>query len=215
MTKPICLVGEALGANEERIKSSFVGASGVELLRMMSQATLITLTAEDHNFLSQFFGKPSNPQMVEMVWKMHPEVHRTNVFNLHPPSNDIWIRPVDQKQRPSRRGTLHFHPKESSFARSSPLNWTALLTSVLALILILSSASAILLFGLWLALLVFQSLGALHVLALIALLASKASSYLSIPAADPQTVGTPTNSNRRLHQSLPRSTVPRDTPPRA
>lgn len=86
--KPICLVGEALGANEERIKSSFVGASGVELLRMMSQATLITLTAEDHNFLSQFW-QTSNPQMVEMVWKMHPEVYRTNVFNLHPPSNDI------------------------------------------------------------------------------------------------------------------------------
>lgn len=86
--KPIVLVGEAMGANEVRTRTPFVGASGVELLRMMNQSGLISLTAEDHNFLNLFW-QTSNPTNVEMVWQMHPEVKRTNVFNFHPPGNDI------------------------------------------------------------------------------------------------------------------------------
>jgi uracil-DNA glycosylase len=86
--KPFVIIGEAMGANEVRTKTPFVGASGIELLKMMNQASLISLSAEDHNFLNMFW-QTSNPQHVEMVWQMHPEVRRTNVFNFHPPGNDI------------------------------------------------------------------------------------------------------------------------------
>jgi uracil-DNA glycosylase len=86
--KPIVFVGEARGANEVRTQSSFTGASGIELLRMANQSGLISLTAEDHAFLNKFW-QTSNPTNVEMVWQMHPELKRTNVFNFHPPGNDI------------------------------------------------------------------------------------------------------------------------------
>jgi len=86
--KPLFLLGEAWGQNEARVGLSFVGAAGIELLRMLDEAGVVTLTAEDHSYLSRFW-QSSDPRYVDMVWKMHPEVHRSNVFNLHPPSNDI------------------------------------------------------------------------------------------------------------------------------
>lgn len=86
--KPLVLLGEALGANEERIKSSFVGASGIELLRMLNDSGLITLTAEDTSYISRYWST-SDPRQIEMVWNLHPELHRTNVFNRHPPGNRI------------------------------------------------------------------------------------------------------------------------------
>ncbi|MDE2105562.1 MAG: hypothetical protein KGL39_50515, partial [Patescibacteria group bacterium] len=88
MTKPLVLLGEARGANEEKIQSSFVGASGIELLRMLHEAQLLVLTAEDNAFISRFFHT-SDPLCIDAIWRMHPEVHRTNVFNLHPHANDI------------------------------------------------------------------------------------------------------------------------------
>lgn len=86
--KPTILCGEAFGANEWRTKTAFVGASGIELLRMCGEAGLLTLTAEDHSFISRFW-ETSDPTQIDMIWRMHPEVHRTNVFNLHPPANKI------------------------------------------------------------------------------------------------------------------------------
>ncbi|MDE2104202.1 MAG: hypothetical protein KGL39_43600, partial [Patescibacteria group bacterium] len=88
MTKPLVLLGEARGANEEKIQSSFVGASGIELLRMLHEAGILVLTAEDNAFISRFFHT-SDPLCIDAIWRMHPEVHRTNVFNLHPHANDI------------------------------------------------------------------------------------------------------------------------------
>jgi len=86
--KPIVLLGEALGANEERIKSSFVGASGIELLRMLNDSGLLTLTSEDQSYISRFWST-SDPNQIEMVWRLHPEFYRTNVFNRHPQGNRI------------------------------------------------------------------------------------------------------------------------------
>lgn len=86
--KPVVLCGEAMGANEVRTGTPFVGASGIELLRMLSESGLITLTAEDHAFIQKFW-QTSKPEFIDMIWRMHPELHRTNVFNLHPPGNRI------------------------------------------------------------------------------------------------------------------------------
>lgn len=88
MTKPIVLLGEARGANEDAIKSSFVGSSGIELLKMLNEAQVIELTSEDRELISRYYDK-GDPRCLDCVWNMHPEVYRTNVFNFHPYANDI------------------------------------------------------------------------------------------------------------------------------
>jgi len=86
--KPIVMLGESWGTNEEKIQAAFVGASGVELLRMLDEAGAITLSAMDLDYLSRFW-REGNPQLVDMVWRLHPDLHRLNVFNLHPVGNNI------------------------------------------------------------------------------------------------------------------------------
>ena len=88
MTKPIFLVGECWGEYEQRAHAGFVGPSGIELLRMMSEARLIILTAEDHSDISRFY-KRGDPQAINAIWLRHPEFYRTNVFNHHPPANRL------------------------------------------------------------------------------------------------------------------------------
>jgi len=82
------LLGEAMGDNELRIGRGFVGASGVELLRMLNEAGALTLTAMDHDYINKYF-QTSNPLLIDAVWNMHPEFYRSNVFQLHPPGNKI------------------------------------------------------------------------------------------------------------------------------
>lgn len=86
--KPILLLGEAWGANEAKIGRALVGASGVELLRMLSEAGVLTLTSEDRSYISRWYSS-GDPLALDMVWQLHPEFYRTNVFNLHPPGNNI------------------------------------------------------------------------------------------------------------------------------
>lgn len=88
MTKPIFLVGEAWGEYEHRVRAAFVGPSGIELLRMMSEARLIILTAEDHADISRFYRR-GDSNAINAIWLRHPEFFRTNVFNHHPPANRL------------------------------------------------------------------------------------------------------------------------------
>lgn len=92
--KPIFLLGEAKGANEAKIDAGFVGASGIELLRMLAEARIIELTSEDRDFLNKYYNggrgiNPGDPTLIDMIWRMHPEVYRSNVFQQHPPGNDL------------------------------------------------------------------------------------------------------------------------------
>jgi uracil-DNA glycosylase len=84
----ICIVGEAYGENEVRIKEAFVGSSGIELLRMLGESGCLELTAEDQNYIYKFW-QDRDPRLIDMVWRMHPEIYRTNVFNLRPRGNKI------------------------------------------------------------------------------------------------------------------------------
>lgn len=84
----IVLVGEAWGESEAKIGKPFVGSAGVELLRMLNESEIITLTSEDQGFISKYY-KTNDPHMLDMVWSLHPEVMRTNVINKRPPSNAI------------------------------------------------------------------------------------------------------------------------------
>lgn len=88
MTKPIVLVGEAKGEQEAKINSSFVGAAGVELLRMLDEAGIITLSGDDYDNINLYY-RTGDPHKINEIWLAHPEVYRTNVFQLHPRANKI------------------------------------------------------------------------------------------------------------------------------
>lgn len=87
--KPTILLGEAYGANEERIDAAFVGASGIELLKMLNEAQFLELTAEDNAYITKYWHEEQDPLLIDAVWRLHPEVLRMNVFNFHPPGNDL------------------------------------------------------------------------------------------------------------------------------
>ncbi len=85
----IFLLGEAKGANEARVDRGFVGASGVELLRMLDEAKIIELTSEDRSYISRYYND-GNPLHIDCVWNLHAEeVFRSNVFQQHPPGNKL------------------------------------------------------------------------------------------------------------------------------
>ncbi len=84
----IFLLGEARGANEQKVERGFVGSSGVELLRMLDEASIIELTAEDRSYISRYYND-GNPLHIDCIWNMHPEVFRSNVFQIHPPGNKL------------------------------------------------------------------------------------------------------------------------------
>lgn len=90
ITKPIILLGEAWGKNEAQIGEAFVGPSGIELLKMLAEAGLLTLTSHDRDDLRRYW-RTENPAHTNRVWLNHPEFVRLNVFNLHPPQNDLTI----------------------------------------------------------------------------------------------------------------------------
>jgi len=86
----IALVGEAWGENEDALKTALVGASGIELLNMMSEAGLVRLSLADQSAIENFW-RQRDPREVLRVWGAHEhEFFRTNVFNFRPNSrNDI------------------------------------------------------------------------------------------------------------------------------
>jgi uracil-DNA glycosylase len=89
VSKPIFFIGEAMGENEVRINRGFVGATGAELLRMLSEASVISLSPLDSAHLRSFWAT-RDPWSLDKIWENHrEEVFRTNVFQLHPPGNKL------------------------------------------------------------------------------------------------------------------------------
>ncbi|MFA6159365.1 MAG: hypothetical protein WC763_07105, partial [Candidatus Paceibacterota bacterium] len=86
--KPIVLLGEAFGQSEVRTGTGFCGASGIELLRMLNEVSILEFTSDDYDYLNKFYNT-GDPILIDTIWRLHPEVVRTNVFNFHPPGNDI------------------------------------------------------------------------------------------------------------------------------
>jgi uracil-DNA glycosylase len=86
---PILILGEARGAEEDRIGSSFVGPSGVELLRQLDDAKIIQLDKTDTECIKRYYNNGA-PSAIAEIWDRHQDtVHRTNVLNLHPHANKI------------------------------------------------------------------------------------------------------------------------------
>ncbi len=88
VSKPVILVGEAMGENEVKIGRGFVGHSGAELLKMLGDAAVITLTSTDQDYIRRYY-KTQDPWCLDAVWELHPELIRTNVFQQHPPGNRL------------------------------------------------------------------------------------------------------------------------------
>jgi uracil-DNA glycosylase len=86
---PIVLIGEAMGADEDRIGCSFVGPSGVELLRQLDESGILSLTSGDRSYISRYYTN-GDLRAIDAVWSLHSnEIFRTNVLQFHPPGNDI------------------------------------------------------------------------------------------------------------------------------
>jgi DNA polymerase len=85
---PIVLLGEAQGVNEVKHGVPFVGPAGVELLGQLNDAGLLTFTSTDRDYIRAYYTS-GDPLQLDMVWRLHPEFIRLNVFNLHPPGNNM------------------------------------------------------------------------------------------------------------------------------
>lgn len=86
---PLIVLGEARGAEEDRIKSSFVGASGIELLTQLDEAQILDLTPKDRTLIRMYWDS-RDPNILNRVWNEHANVvHRTNVLNFHPHANKL------------------------------------------------------------------------------------------------------------------------------
>ena len=85
---PLFLLGEAYATEDAKLNLPFVGSSGAELLRMLSEAGILELSDLDHSHLSNWYTY-HRPQHIAAIWSAHPELYRTNVFNIHPPKNDL------------------------------------------------------------------------------------------------------------------------------
>lgn len=85
---PILLLGEFRDKTDSQSSSDLVGPSGAELIRMLGEAGVISLSWADRDYLHRYYSK-SDPACLEAIWGLHPEVHRTNVFKIHPPGHDL------------------------------------------------------------------------------------------------------------------------------
>lgn len=84
----IVLLGEAPGANEVITGTPFVGAAGIELLRMLDEAGTLKLTRFDLDYIRRAWSD-NDPNLIDMIWRLHPEFIRMNVFSQYPPGNDL------------------------------------------------------------------------------------------------------------------------------
>lgn len=84
----IFILGEAKGEHEAKINSTFVGPTGVELLKLLHKANIITLSSADYTSINSFY-RTNDPSYIHSIWSRFSYIYRTNVFQLHPPANDL------------------------------------------------------------------------------------------------------------------------------
>ena len=88
-SKPILFIGEAWGEAEAKLGLSFIGSSGIELLRQLDIAKVITFTPSDKQRISEYYST-GNSRAIDRIWAAHQYfIRRTNVFNQHPPGGAL------------------------------------------------------------------------------------------------------------------------------
>lgn len=89
LAKPVFLLGECRTEYDDKINSSFCSPSGIELLRMLSDAGQLELTPADQTAIADFYSR-GEPRYIDGIWHRHrDEFYRSNVFNIHPPANRL------------------------------------------------------------------------------------------------------------------------------
>lgn len=116
--KPLVIVGEAWGAEEEIQQHPFVGASGALLMKMLTMAGLMEFTPQDKANRNEYY-KSKNGYFNRLIWEAHPEFHLTNCFNLRPPGGNDIDRLCGSKDfcipgRPAIKAGKYIHQKYSA-----------------------------------------------------------------------------------------------------
>lgn len=86
--KPLFILGEFPVQSDITIGSKFCSPAGIELIRMMGEAGILALTSSDRDYINRYYST-QDTTLIDMIWRMHPEIHRANVFKTHPQSSDI------------------------------------------------------------------------------------------------------------------------------
>jgi hypothetical protein len=84
---PILLLGEFSTEHDIRANSTFCSPGGAELLRILTEAGVVSLSAFDRDYLHRYYAT-NDPTLLDAIWSLHPEIARTNVFLQHPTKND-------------------------------------------------------------------------------------------------------------------------------
>ena len=84
----IFICAEAWGEQEAKIGQPLVGPTGAELLKLLDKAGILKLNQHDYTSINSFF-RTSDPRYIASIWSRFSHIHRTNVFQLHPPNNDL------------------------------------------------------------------------------------------------------------------------------
>lgn len=88
----IVLCGESYGESEDALKYPFVGPAGMELLTLLEDSGILTLTSTDRANIKQRWNASGilAAHYMREIWEAHKsEFHLTNVFNQRPPNNDL------------------------------------------------------------------------------------------------------------------------------
>jgi len=79
--KPIFLLGDNRGETEDKLNLDFVSTAGAELIRMLGEAGILSLTSFDRDYIHRYYTT-NDPRCLAAIWALHPEVYRTNVFKI-------------------------------------------------------------------------------------------------------------------------------------
>jgi len=86
--KPILLLGEFLHRADALTGQGFTGPPGVELIKLLSEAGVLSLTPADKSSLSRYYNS-GDTLAIAQLWSAHPEFARAQVFHLHTPTNKL------------------------------------------------------------------------------------------------------------------------------
>lgn len=86
----VAFVGEAFGEYEEKYGKGLglVGPTGIELFKQLELAGMLSLSRDAEGFFREFWDT-RDPQYVDLVWNMYPDLTRFNVLNFRPPGNRL------------------------------------------------------------------------------------------------------------------------------
>jgi len=84
---PILILGEFPSEAEVISGHPFTGPSGAELIRILAESGLISLTPTHRESLRNYYTT-SDPTRLQSIWSANPFIHLANTFTTHPAHNN-------------------------------------------------------------------------------------------------------------------------------